>query len=574
MKVHLFSLLTLCLVSGASLTAVEVADRPNIILIMSDDIGWTDIGCYGSEIRTPNLDRLAENGLRYTQFYNSARCCPTRASLLTGLHPHQTGIGHMTGDRGNYGYSGDLNQNCVTIAEVLKTIGYSTYMSGKWHVTPHPRDLNYSDHNWPLQRGFDRFWGTILGAGSFYDPSTLAEGNNLIVPESEDFYYTREISKKAVQYVDEHDGETPFFLYVAYTAPHWPMQAPEQDIEPYYGMYDEGWEVLRERRIEGLKRLGIWKDEWPIPPPDHKAGDWDSTEYQDLHARTMEVYAAMVTIMDEGIGQIVDAVKRKGDLENTLIFYLQDNGACAEQLRLSWREGKQYTTPPAREPLGPNEYTLDLFPTHHRDGQPIRYTFPAKVGDPYSYLGYLPGWANAGNAPFRMYKHWVHEGGITSPLIVHWPAGIEMRGEFREQPTQLMDIMATCVEVTGAEYPTEYKGHTIHPLAGLSLKPTFEDAELERSALYWEHEGNRAIRVGDWKLVSNALVGDAPQVHDNDEILPLEHWELFNLGEDRAESNNLAMEYPERVTLMSNLWLEWARTHHVLPKPPRKIYNR
>lgn len=320
-------------------------DRPNILLIMSDDMGYSDIGCYGSEIPTPVLDRLAAGGLRFSQFYNTARCCPTRASLLTGLYPAQTGVGFMTGDEELPGYRGDLNDQCVTIAEVLKTAGYRTYMSGKWHVTRQLEDIDSLKYNWPRQRGFDRFYGTIIGAGSLWDPWTLTRGNTYISPfndplyqPEEKWYYTDAISDNAVMYLEDHSreaAEEPFFMYVAYTAAHWPLHAPEEEIALHEGRYDEGYAAIRAYRHERLKESGLIDESWKMSDP---VADWDTMPDKDWHARNMEVYAAMISRMDKGIGKIVDKLEETGMLDNTLILFLQDNGACAETLGLGGPE--------------------------------------------------------------------------------------------------------------------------------------------------------------------------------------------------------------------------------------------
>ncbi|UCD58014.1 MAG: sulfatase-like hydrolase/transferase, partial [Candidatus Hydrogenedentota bacterium] len=309
--------------------------RPNIIIIMSDDMGYSDIGCYGSEISTPTLDALAADGLRFTRFYNTARCCPTRASLLTGLYPHQAGVGHMMADRGQDGYRGDLNRNCVTIAEVLKSAGYSTYACGKWHVTKKTRAEGPQDkYNWPLQRGFERFYGTIHGAGSFWDPSTLVRDNTLITPPSdreyqpdEPYYYTDAISDNAARFIRRHSRSKPFFMYVAYTAAHWPMHARPRDIAKYKGKYDAGYEPVRKARFEKMKELGVIKAEAKLSPPPASWGDIKDKKWE---AACMEVYAAMIDSIDQGISRIVEALKDKGIFDNTLVFFLQDNGGCAE----------------------------------------------------------------------------------------------------------------------------------------------------------------------------------------------------------------------------------------------------
>ena len=303
--------------------------RPNIIIIMADDMGWSDIGCYGGEIETPNIDRLADNGLRFTQFYNTGRCCPTRASLLTGTYAHQTGIGHMMNDKGLPGYRGDLGKNVLTIAEVLRPAKYSTYLSGKWHVTPETLPEG-SKHNWPNQRGFERFYGTIHGAGSFFDPNSLARNNAHISPMSDpdyqpdQFYYTDAINDHAVRFIKEHQVKNPFFLYVAHTAPHWPMHALPEDIEKYKGRYDDGWEVIRKERYRRQLQMGLVKSNWQLSNRDAVA--WKDAKNKEWEIRLMEVYAAMVDRLDQGIGRIISALEKRKMLENTLILFLSDNG--------------------------------------------------------------------------------------------------------------------------------------------------------------------------------------------------------------------------------------------------------
>ncbi len=545
------------------LSCSQPPERPNIILIMSDDMGFSDIGCYGSEIQTPNLDDLAANGLRYTQFYNTARCCPSRASLLTGLYPHQAGVGHMMHDRGAPGYAGNLNRSSVTMAEVLKPAGYSTYMVGKWHVTP--SDKRYETYNWPPQRGFDRFFGTIHGAGSFYDPNTLAGGNEYMAPEG-DFYYTNAISDTAVKYIDEHASDEPFFMYVAYTAAHWPMHALPEDIAKYEGRYDAGWDVIRRERYERMIDMGLVDPSWPLSPPDSaQARKFNFADNPDWHARGMEVYAAMVDCMDQGIGRIVAELEEKAELDNTLIVFLQDNGGCAEQLGL-WR--RRWTDEQLRErhPMQPGELQWDMIPDYTRDGRPVRQGPGVMHGPADTYLAYSPGWANVSNTPFRMYKHWVHEGGIATPLIVHWPEGIRAKNEWRQRPGHLVDLMTTFVEISEAEYPTEYAEHQITPMEGESLVASFDDPKAARQMpIFFEHEGNRAVRVGTWKLVSKAQ----PRPHTWIKIdeLPLEAWELYDLEADRSELNDLADDHPDRVKEMAALWRDWAERTLVVPKP-------
>lgn len=520
-------------------------DRPNIIIIMSDDMGFSDVGYYGGEIETPNLDRLAKNGVNFTQFYNTARCCPTRASLLTGLYPHQTGIGHMTSDRGSDGYRGDLNNHCVTIAEVLREAGYSTYMSGKWHVTKHmgqwSGDDQTSKHNWPLQRGFDRFYGTILGAGCFYNPITLTKGNTPIQPQTKEFYYTDRISDYAVRFINEHSrnpNDQPFFGYVSYTAPHWPLHALERDIQRYEGRYDAGWDHIREERFTKMREIGLIDDQWELTERDPRVPSWDEAENKKWEARRMEVYAAQIDRMDQGIGRIIQALEQNNQLDNTMILFLHDNGGCAEVLTEGWR--------PAL-----------FIPDTTRQGQPVALGNNPDImpGSAETYQSYGIPWANVSNTPFRLYKHWVHEGGISTPLIVHWPAGFQAKDLWIDEPSHLIDIMATCVDASGTQYPRQFKGENIHPMEGKSLLPVFNGEKLNREdAIYFEHEGNRAIREGKWKLV---------QRHQ-------EEWELFDMDVDRSETNDLSDNYPDKVKVLKEKYQRWANRIGVLPWPPEK----
>ncbi|MEM9142004.1 MAG: arylsulfatase, partial [Bacteroidota bacterium] len=436
------STLILCGMLMSCSKEVAVAPRPNIILILSDDMGYSDIGCYGGEIETPVLDGLAANGLRFTQFYNTARCCPTRASLLTGLYQHQAGVGHMMGDRGTPGYRGDLSENAVTIAEVLKEAGYATYMSGKWHVTPYKgKEANPPKHNWPLQRGFDKFFGTIHGAGSFYDPSSLSRDNEYIAP-GDDFYYTDAITDNAVKYIEDHTGDTPFFLYLPYTAAHWPMHALPEDIEKYKGKFDEGWDKMRERKIDRMKEMGLIPASLQLSNKDN-IPDWENAEHKSWYSSLMEVYAAMVDRMDQGIGRVMHTLENKGLQENTLVFFLQDNGGCAEEFGFKDNIVPHDKTIRANEikPMAPGELQTGMVPKYTRDGRPVLVGKGLEPGADNTYLGYGKPWANASNTPFRMYKHWVHEGGIATPLIVHWPQGIQTKNAFRTAPGHLIDIM-------------------------------------------------------------------------------------------------------------------------------------
>ena len=529
--------------------------RPNIILMMADDMGFSDIGCYGGEIKTPNLNELAEGGVRFTQFYNTARCCPTRASLMTGLYQHQAGVGHMMGDYGHDSYRGDLNKRCVTIAEVMKTAGYRTYMSGKWHVTKHTRP-DGPKHNWPCQRGFDRFFGTIHGAGSFYDPNSLTRDNTQIVP-GKDFYYTDAISDNAAKFISDHDkehSEKPFFMYVAHTAPHWPMHAKPEDIAKYKGRYAQGWDGLRAERHKRMIEMGIVESKWKITPRDAGVPPWTEAKDKKWFERRMEVYAAMVDCLDQGVGRIVAELKRTGKLDNTLFFFLADNGGCAEEYGSRGAVKPDPSKPVVLKPMGKDELQTRMQPAVTRDGRPVRMGYGVMPGPADTYIAYGRSWANSSNTPFRLYKHWVHEGGISTPLIAHWPARIKAQGKLRPQPGHLIDIMATCVDVAGAKYPTEYKANKITPMEGRSLVPAFDNKPIDREAIYWEHEGNRAVRKGKWKLVSRHPGG----------------WELYDLKADRTELNNLAEKNPQKVAELKAMWESWAKKVGVQPWPVKR----
>lgn len=566
--------------------SLQGAERPNIIYIMSDDMGYSDIGCYGSEIETPHLDALAGGGLRFTQFYNTARCCPTRASLLTGLYPHQAGIGHMMNDRGYDGYRGELNRSSVTIAEVLGQAEYRCYMAGKWHVTSQVRVKDDTQKlNWPRQRGFDRFYGTIHGAGSFWDPNSLTRGNDFVSPfndplypadsnpgddndDSDDFYYTDAISDHAAKFIQEHEqqaADRPFFLYVAYTAAHWPMHARSKDIAKYKGRYDAGYNAIRKARFKKMIQLGVIDadavEEWPIPQ------NWIDTNTWEWDRANMEVYAAMVDRMDQGIGRIVAALKATQQYDNTLICFFQDNGGCAEPLgrRTPPKKGSQVRLDrPSLAALPVDTLQVDMIPKQTRDGYPIRQGPDAMPGPADTYIAYGKAWATVSNTPFREYKHWCHEGGISTPLIAHWPAAIDRQGELEATPAHLIDLMATAVDISAADYPTTFhNGNAIKPMEGVSLQPLFQKATtgptaIQREAIYWEHEGNRAVRVGDEKLVAMGKNGK---------------WELYNIRRDRSEQNDLATSRPERVKELAAMWQAYAERANVLPldpKPPKK----
>jgi arylsulfatase A-like enzyme len=540
------------------LSAAE--SRPNIIVMMSDDMGYSDLGCYGGEIATPHLDALATGGLRFTQFYNTARCCPTRAALLTGLYPHQAGIGHMMEDRGSDGYRGDLNRRCVTIAEALKPAGYRTYMLGKWHVTKKTKPANESEKfNWPLQRGFDRYYGTIHGAGSFFDPISLTRDNQYISPfadpqyQPSEYFYTDALADHAVRFVSEHARDhaaQPFFMYLAFTSAHWPMHAKETDLAKYKGKYDAGYDAIRDARWERMKSLGLINPQWKMAS--QRGGDWNAVKNREFETRCMETYAAMIDCMDQGIGRLVAELKRQQQLDNTLILFLQDNGGCAEVMGRSGNFQPRAERPPL-PPLAADYIQPDMIPKQTRDGYPVRQGYGVLPGPADTFIGYGEAWANVSNTPFREYKHWVHEGGISSPLIAHWPAGIpaSRKNGFEKQPAHLIDLMATCVDLAGATYPAKFQDTEIQPLEGVSLRPAFAGEPLaRRQPIFFEHEGNRAVRENKWKLVAKGPGGP---------------WELYDIEADRSEAINLAEQQPERVKAMTAQWEQWAHRAKVLP---------
>lgn len=503
----------LCLMGVSAFTTRAIAaDQPNIVLIMADDMGVSDIGCYGSEIRTPNLDGLAKAGLRFTQFYNNARCCPTRASLMTGLYPHQAGVGHMVNKRNLPGYLGYLNDHCVTIAEALRPAGYRTLMSGKWHVgeeRPH----------WPVDRGFEHSYTLISGGSNYFriDPErTMARDGEKFIPNEDGFYLTDAFTTNAVRLLDEHGkGDRPFFLYLAYTSPHWPLHAWPEDIARYRGKYREGWDALRQKRHQRMKELGLVDPRWPLSERDPQAPLWSDQDdkAKDDWDLKMAVYAAQIDRMDQGIGKVLAKLKELRVENNTLVLFLADNGGCAEKIN----RGKPGVPP----------------------------------GSADSFLSYGLPWANVSNTPYKRFKHWVHEGGIATPLIARWPSGLKTQpGSLTPQPGHLIDIMATCVDVAGAAYPERVGDRAITPLEGKSLKPIFEGKTRPGHAeIYWEHEGNRAVRQGKWKLVA---LNRGP-------------WELYDLEADRTETRDLAGQYPERVKELSALHAAWAERSQVRP---------
>ena len=510
--------------------------RPNILLILADDLGWSDLGSFGGEIRTPHLDALARNGLRLTQFYNSARCSPSRASLLTGLHPHQAGVPDI---------GPPLNDRCVTLPEVLKPAGYHATMVGKWHLT---------ERSTPVDRGFGEFYGMLGGFNSFWreDPhyTRLPAGRPRRSYKPGAFYATDVFADYAIDFIDQARGK-PWFQYLAFNAPHFPLHAPEEDIARYEALYARGWDRIRAERLARQKKLGIVPERLALPPrslvpanrinvqtgwADKQNPAWDSLpadRRRDL-ARRMAVYAAMVDRMDQAIGRVVGHLKQTGQLENTLILFLSDNGGCAE-----W------------DPWGFD--ALDSPKNILHTGADLK-----KVGGPESYISYGSGWANVSNTPWRLYKHYGHEGGIATPFIAHWPAGMQRKGALDARPAYLTDVMPTVLELSGAAYPKQFNGRDILPHEGVSLLPALRGEPARPRQIFVEHEGNRAVRDGKWKLVA---LNNKP-------------WELYDIDADRTERNDLAAEHPQIVGRLAKAWDDWAETSGVKPKPSPQIANK
>ena len=516
--------------------------KPNIIVILVDDMGYSDLGSYGGEIRTPNLDRLSANGLRFTQSYNSARCCPSRASLLTGLYSHQAGIANFTGkdQTAELGpaYLGRLNNNCVTLAEVLKTAGYSTYGVGKWHV---------GDQSNPTDRGFDEYYGFIKGhSAPQWDPSYYHRYPETRTPElsfiDDAFYATEAFNDYAVEFIDQaQQKDNPYFLYLAHSAPHFPLHAPEETRDSYLDIYRRGWDVLRRERYARQKESGLATENWqftqrsivPIEENDAIANGYSGKQnpaWEDLSqdrredlAYRMAVFAAMIEHIDRGIGRIIDRLQKTGELDNTLILFTSDNGACYE-----WG------------PFGFDERSR-LGVTHLHTGAELK-----KIGGPDTYHSVGSAWSCLSNTPLRMYKHYNHEGGNCSPSIAHWPEGIAQSDRWVRTPMHLFDIMPTICEITEAKYPETHNGERIHPQEGTSLVPLFNAQNLPERSLCFDHFDACAIRRGKWKL----LKGNTRY--------PNRDWELYDMETDRCETSDLSAEHPELVKSLEREWSEWA----------------
>lgn len=512
--------------------------RPNIVVVLADDLGFSDLGCYGGEIRTTVLDELGRSGIRLSQFYNTARCSPSRASLLTGLHPHQTGIGVLTRPDEPGGYPGDLGSQCTTIAETLQAAGWRTWMSGKWHLTA---DTEHPNDSWPTRRGFERFFGTLAGCGSYYNPQTLTRNESPAADAAENpnFYYTDAISDEAVGWIDEHtrrEDAEPFFLYLAYTAPHWPLHAPEEDIARYDGVFDEGWDELRSRRLDRLVEEGIIDPGTPLSARDPSQPAWSEADDRAWQTRRMQVYAAQVERMDRGIGRVLAALKQGGVYDDTLVVFVSDNGASAEELPIGERE----------------TFALkdEVMTRGTRSGAPLDIgNSPAIAPGPEgTYASYGVPWANLSNTPLRRYKRWVHEGGISAPFLASWPNGPLDKGNVVHTAFQLVDVVPTLLEAAGLLGEPAHHD-TGAALEGRSMLPAWRGEESPAVPLYWEHIGNSAIRHDRWKLVR-----DFPGA-----------WELYDIAADRTEQNDLAHRHPEIVDVLSRQWQRWADRVGVIP---------
>jgi arylsulfatase len=522
--------MSLCIIAAAIAPSASItaADRPNIVIVLVDDVGFSDLGCYGSEIPTPHLDALAAGGLRFTQFYNCARCSPTRASLITGLYPHQAGMGFLDGkvEPNSKGFHGKLLPRCVTIAEVLKDSGYFTAVTGKWH-------MGHQNGTPPWERGFMRTltsrFGEVYFPKEFDRPGTShLYLNGKEIPKDDeilgkDWYSTDLFTDWGLKFIDEAKAENkPFFLYIAQGAAHFPLRAPAETIAKHKDRYRAGWDKLRAERHARQIATGLVDSRWPLAPRPEQSPAWDtvSDAEQDRFIQIMAAYAAMIDHIDQAMGKLVAGLKQRGLYENTLILFLHDNGGNAEG--------------------GPPGITQGEGP----------------IGGPQSRVFLGMNWATLNNTPFRRYKHFTHEGGIATPLIAHWPAGIP--SSFNPQPeaqanrdrrlvhepAHLIDLMATAVDLAGAAYPKEYKGHAILPMEGVSLRPAFAGQSLNRQQpIFWEHEGNKAVREGKWKLV---------QRHK-------QPWELFDMEADRTEQHNLIKSHPDIAAKLESAYTAWAQ---------------
>lgn len=498
---------------------------PNILLIMADDLGFSDIGCYGGEISTPNIDALAAEGMKFTQFYNTGRCCPSRASLLTGCYSHQVGMGWMTAaNLGSAGYTGRLSDQVYTVAEGLKMAGYQTYMSGKWHLTHDDSTRsNAMGGSWPFQRGFDEFYGTIEGAKDYFKPKFLYRNDQPLTTETH-YFYTHAVSDSAATFIAHHKQENPFFLYTAFYAPHFPLHAPDSTVQKYRGKYKKGWAAIRKQRFQKQKTLGIISENTKLSVRDEDISDWENlTEEQkeEMDLR-MAIYAAQLEELDKGIGTIIKALKNSGMYNNTLIVFLSDNGAINDS---QFGKGKRKNL----NQSGP-------------------------------YTSYGRAWSHVSNTPYRKYKQYNHEGGIISPLIV-CHKDLVKAGSTNRQLAHIIDLTPTFLDIAGVTLPTIKNGANAVEIKGQSLVPLLKNTAYQPAAraLFWEHEGNRAVRLDNWKLVAESKNSS---------------WELYDLSKDPTETKDLSKQFPNKVEMLEKEWNIWAENNQVFPLDKREWGDR
>lgn len=527
-------------ITQSILGSLAAQPKPNIILILVDDMGFSDLSCFGSEIKTPNIDFLAENGQSFTKFYNAGRCCPSRASLLTGLYPHQAGMGHQNKDLGHPAYRGKITKDAATIAEVLKQNGYYTYQVGKWHV-------GSQRAYWPDQKGFDQYFTLIEGAMNYFNQSPWVKNqdslqltyNGQAYRTPENFYATTTFTDTAVSFIQNHPPEKPFFMYLAYNAPHWPLHAPQQTIDLYKEKYMIGWDSLRTLRFQSQKEKGVIpkntqiSERFPTIPSWRTLSPGEKSDW----AIKMALYAAVMHHLDLGIGKMIQTLEAKGQLENTLILFLSDNGACHEN---PIPEGAKWAI-------------------HPTDGKP---------GSSSSFPSYDKHWANVSNTPFRLFKSYLHEGGIITPLIVCYP-GVVPSGKVNTHTLgHIKDLMPTLLDFADAPFPEMMDGRKTIPLSGVSLYKAFVGKKSRgNQKIFWEHQYNRALRDGDWKLVSAYKVLDKKEIQNS--------WELYNLKKDPTEQRNLASKYPKKVKSYAQLYETWANSLSVLnPTEIKKLKKK
>lgn len=542
--------------TASSCDAEKKDERPNILVIMVDDMGFSDPGCMGGEVSTPNIDALAENGLRFTNFYNCGRSCPTRASLMTGLYPHKAGVGRMAKEGNAPGYEGSIKQEAATIAEVLGSAGYNTGMVGKWHVAATKEAENHdkwlanqiknneyiAKETHPLSRGFQYYYGLLWGVANYYNPFSLSDGFEPVTEFADDYYITDDLTDKSVAYLEKYTkDEKPFFLYLAYTAPHWPLHAPEEYVEKYKDTYTAGWEAVRNARYERIKELGIFDGYDNVLSARQFKDLWQDNADSVWDARAMAVHAAMIDRMDYGIGRVLKTLEESGEMDNTLILLMSDNGCSSEQ--------PQYFSP------GHDDRPAEL-----ADGTPIVYPKDKEVlpGAANTMTGVGPKWANVANTPFRLWKAKMYQGGTATSMIARWGDGIKaQKGSIIRSNGHVTDIMATCLDLAGAQYPAEFKGKKTPTLDGESLRPIFETGEREGRDIYFEHFTGRAFHSKDgWKAVR---ADEKSQ------------WELYNLNVDPTEMHNLADAEPERLSQMIEKYENWAQSALVYPYPTATI---